>query len=928
MSRKLGELLVAQGAITEFDVGEALKLQKIYGGRLGTTLVEMEKITFEQLSDALGRQLGLPVVDAKQLQAEVPAAKSLLDAAKVERFEALPLRVDPRRPHVAMISPQNFALVEELQFLLGVRLQLHVLPELLFFEHAERYYGVKPPLRYLKLSAEGPARPNLPVAPAAPLPPGAEELSAQRAALFGGPATRLSEGDPDDTPTAPPPAPSAPAPATVISPPAVPVATPGASARPLVPGLGGQPLPPRTSSNPGTIPALAPAAHITPGLGGQPLPPRTTSNPGSIPALAPALSPPPVRPVVAPLVPPRSISNPAMPAIPPIAAAAQSESPPRPAPAPNPAPPPAVPPAANLLRPPAPIGTPPAVAPLAPAHRDDDWTRGSGFAGLLGGGAPMPAAAPLAPVTATPSARAPTVSLASTVLPPIPSTPIQQAPQPPAAAAPPVEEAEVEVELEEPAEEKPGLEAEAIDVVDVVDVVEDPEPVAAVDIDLDEAEPPSAAPVPVETAPAASGVAPALAEVTLAPVEIEGEPIELEAEPIEVDAEPIEPAPVDAAPVAAFEAAPAVTVEAAPAAAVVEPAPAAVTVEAAPVGAVIEPAPAPLEVAPAPVEAVPAAAVVEPALAPVEVAPAPVEAVPAAAVVEPAPAAVAEAAPAAAVVEPAPAAVAEAVPAPVEAAPAAAVVEPVPAPALVEPAPAQPPPAPELDLSGDAGAPLELLPPAADLSGPVSPATEADSSGFRLAAPGVREFEFEGAADAVDLAADIRPATGIFPAAIAAEEASPLATFVDQAAQQLAEVQDGDALVRVLASFLDAVAERGAVLERRDGKLVPVCITGASVDATDPALAVPLDAPSSFKQCLDSARAWRGELNELAEWGFASRLGPTTRSVIIPIGGGEARWVAWGVIPALLASTPADHAQFDQLADLAAGVAARIISAG
>ena len=41
MARKIGELLVSEGLLTRKQLEEALKCQVIFGGRLGTNLVEM-----------------------------------------------------------------------------------------------------------------------------------------------------------------------------------------------------------------------------------------------------------------------------------------------------------------------------------------------------------------------------------------------------------------------------------------------------------------------------------------------------------------------------------------------------------------------------------------------------------------------------------------------------------------------------------------------------------------------------------------------------------------------------------------------------------------------------------------------------------------------------------------------------------------------
>ncbi len=57
---KLGALLVSKGLINETQLGEALKNQVIFGGRLGTNLVELGYLDEEALAYFLSENLGVP----------------------------------------------------------------------------------------------------------------------------------------------------------------------------------------------------------------------------------------------------------------------------------------------------------------------------------------------------------------------------------------------------------------------------------------------------------------------------------------------------------------------------------------------------------------------------------------------------------------------------------------------------------------------------------------------------------------------------------------------------------------------------------------------------------------------------------------------------------------------------------------------------
>ncbi len=74
---RLGELLVAEGLVTEADVAKALTFQQQFGGRLGSILVRLGAVSEESLLPVLGRQLGMPLLAA----ADWPGEPDMLASA-------------------------------------------------------------------------------------------------------------------------------------------------------------------------------------------------------------------------------------------------------------------------------------------------------------------------------------------------------------------------------------------------------------------------------------------------------------------------------------------------------------------------------------------------------------------------------------------------------------------------------------------------------------------------------------------------------------------------------------------------------------------------------------------------------------------------------------------------------------------------------
>ena len=65
--RRLGDLLVGAGAITEEELAKGLELQKQSNERLGTVLLNNGIITEEELIEAIQMQLGIEYIDLSKV---------------------------------------------------------------------------------------------------------------------------------------------------------------------------------------------------------------------------------------------------------------------------------------------------------------------------------------------------------------------------------------------------------------------------------------------------------------------------------------------------------------------------------------------------------------------------------------------------------------------------------------------------------------------------------------------------------------------------------------------------------------------------------------------------------------------------------------------------------------------------------------------
>ena len=152
MARKLGEMLVEEGLITQSQLEEALRNQLMYSGKLGTNLVEQGYLSQSALADFLSAQLGIPSVDASELET-IP--QEVLDVVPIEIAEehaVVPISIDKRKLRVAMADPTDLGMIDDIAFQTGYTILPSVAPELLITFALERHYGIVRKCRYLRLS--------------------------------------------------------------------------------------------------------------------------------------------------------------------------------------------------------------------------------------------------------------------------------------------------------------------------------------------------------------------------------------------------------------------------------------------------------------------------------------------------------------------------------------------------------------------------------------------------------------------------------------------------------------------------------------------------------------------------------------------------------------------------------------------------------
>lgn len=152
MKKNLGQLLIENGFINEKTLGEALQRQVIFGGRLGTNLLEMGAVSEEALMKLLALQYNIPHAEASHFE-KIP--QKVLDSVPkelIDKYRIVPLALEGHRIILAMTDPHKLDIVDEVAFETDMVIQPVVASEVRIVEALERYYGIRREARYIAVS--------------------------------------------------------------------------------------------------------------------------------------------------------------------------------------------------------------------------------------------------------------------------------------------------------------------------------------------------------------------------------------------------------------------------------------------------------------------------------------------------------------------------------------------------------------------------------------------------------------------------------------------------------------------------------------------------------------------------------------------------------------------------------------------------------
>lgn len=140
LRKRLGDLLVEEGIITENQVEQALAAQKRSGRKLGDTLIELGFLSEQQMLSFLSQQLSLPLIDLSRANVDIDAVQ-LLPEVHARRLRALIIGKNGDTLRIAMSDPADlFAQESLLTQLPQYSFEFVIAPEKQLVEGFDRYY--------------------------------------------------------------------------------------------------------------------------------------------------------------------------------------------------------------------------------------------------------------------------------------------------------------------------------------------------------------------------------------------------------------------------------------------------------------------------------------------------------------------------------------------------------------------------------------------------------------------------------------------------------------------------------------------------------------------------------------------------------------------------------------------------------------------
>ena len=141
--KRLGDMLVEAGVITNDQLMEALGKQKESGKRLGELLVDLRFTDEMEIVEAMAQQMKIPVAKIREAKL-APEVIALLPENIVRKHQVVPFELDENNPNilrVAMSDPLDIIAADDLSIITNMQIEVMAATASDVMYAIEKYYG-------------------------------------------------------------------------------------------------------------------------------------------------------------------------------------------------------------------------------------------------------------------------------------------------------------------------------------------------------------------------------------------------------------------------------------------------------------------------------------------------------------------------------------------------------------------------------------------------------------------------------------------------------------------------------------------------------------------------------------------------------------------------------------------------------------------
>lgn len=137
--KRLGDLLVESGLVTEDQLQHVLKIQKSTGKKIGEVFIEEGIVSENQIIEVLEFQFGIPHMDLRKhfIDPEVPR---LINERLARRHTLIPVNRNGDRLTVAMADPLNIFAIDDVKIATGLEIIPVIAANKRILEAIDQYY--------------------------------------------------------------------------------------------------------------------------------------------------------------------------------------------------------------------------------------------------------------------------------------------------------------------------------------------------------------------------------------------------------------------------------------------------------------------------------------------------------------------------------------------------------------------------------------------------------------------------------------------------------------------------------------------------------------------------------------------------------------------------------------------------------------------